>query len=76
MSHVGFPSFHVSSVTNDSHTLEYQAFITVLSRNKNLTYQQLLNGIREILRSKYSQKPQLAASHPMVSSSASRSNSD
>jgi len=44
------------------------AFITVLSRNKNLSYQQLLNGIRDILKSKYSQKPQLAASHPIDTS--------
>jgi len=44
------------------------AFITVLSQNKGLSYQQLLIGIRDILRTKYSQKPQLAASHPMDTS--------
>lgn len=41
------------------------AFISVLTQNKNQTYQSLLNSIRDILKSKYSQKPQLAASHPM-----------
>lgn len=44
------------------------AFISVLSSNKNQTYQSLLNGIRAILKSKYSQKPQLAASHPIDTS--------
>lgn len=53
-----------------------QAFISVLSQNKNVTYQQLLNGIRDILRSKYSQKPQLAASHPIVSRSTRSSFGD
>ncbi|GLB40399.1 putative metacaspase [Lyophyllum shimeji] len=41
------------------------AFIAALSQNKQQSYQQLLVGIREILRAKYSQKPQLSASHPM-----------
>ena len=54
-------------MTNLSHISERQAFITVLSQNNKLSYQQLLNGIRDILKSKYSQKPQLAASHPIVS---------
>lgn len=53
-------------MTNIAHAPEHQAFISVLSQNKNLTYQQLLNGIRDILRQKYSQKPQLSASHPIV----------
>jgi len=57
---------HVSLVTSLSHAPEHQAFITVLSQNKNLSYQQLLIGIRDILKSKYSQKPQLASSHPIV----------
>jgi hypothetical protein len=29
------------------------------------TYLELLNSIRDILRAKYSQKPQLSASHPV-----------
>ncbi|KAH9482358.1 Metacaspase-1 [Psilocybe cubensis] len=34
--------------------------------NQQQSYQQLLNSIREILKAKYSQKPQLSSSHPMV----------
>ncbi|KAF7327712.1 hypothetical protein MKEN_00350700 [Mycena kentingensis (nom. inval.)] len=41
------------------------AFMTALQANKQQSYQQLLVGIREILRTKYSQKPQLSSSHPM-----------
>lgn len=69
MSHVGFIFFPHQSGYELSDAFEHQAFITVLSRNKNLSYQQLLNGIRDILKSKYSQKPQLASSHPIVSQS-------
>lgn len=46
--------------------IKHQAFISVITQNRNQTYQQLLNNIRDILKSKYSQKPQLAASHPIV----------
>ena len=66
----GFLLHYASLVTNPSDVFEFQAFITVLSQNKNLSYQQLLNGIRDILKSKYSQKPQLASSHPIVSRGA------
>jgi len=41
------------------------AFIDALSTNPQQTYQQLLNSIRDTLRNKYSQKPQLSSSHPM-----------
>lgn len=41
------------------------AFISALSANNQQSYQQLLNNIRDILRNKYSQKPQLSSSHPM-----------
>ncbi|MBW0502952.1 hypothetical protein O181_042667 [Austropuccinia psidii MF-1] len=41
------------------------AFIRALSENPHQTYQQLLVSIRQILASKYSQKPQLSASHPI-----------
>ncbi|PVG04066.1 hypothetical protein CPB86DRAFT_809963 [Serendipita vermifera] len=44
------------------------AFITSMDAQPNQTYQQLLVSIREILRTKYSQKPQLSASHPMDTS--------
>ncbi|TEB34740.1 peptidase C14 [Coprinellus micaceus] len=41
------------------------AFVTALTTKHEQSYQELLNNIREILRSKYSQKPQLSSSHPM-----------
>ncbi|KXN84709.1 Metacaspase-1 [Leucoagaricus sp. SymC.cos] len=41
------------------------AFISALSSNTQQSYQELLNNIRDILRSKYDQKPQLSSSHPM-----------
>jgi len=41
------------------------AFITSLSKNPRQTYQQLLRSIRQILSKNYSQKPQLASSHPI-----------
>ncbi|KAI7897835.1 caspase domain-containing protein [Cokeromyces recurvatus] len=41
------------------------AFTTVLKQNQQLTYLQLLNAIRDILKSKYSQRPQLSSSHPI-----------
>jgi hypothetical protein len=41
------------------------AFIHCLSQNRNQSYQQLLVGLRAVLKSKYSQKPQLSSSHPM-----------
>lgn len=40
------------------------AFISVLSQNRNQLYLSLLNGMRNLLAAKYSQKPQLSASHP------------
>ena len=60
--------FHYASLVADpSDAFKYQAFITVLSQNKNLSYLQLLVGIRTILKPRYSQKPQLTSSHPIVS---------
>jgi len=41
------------------------AFMTALSKNPQQSYMQLLNTIRDELRAKYSQKPQLSCSHPM-----------
>ncbi|KAF9188356.1 Ca(2+)-dependent cysteine protease [Haplosporangium sp. Z 767] len=41
------------------------SFISALSANPRQSYIQLLNSIRDILRSKYSQKPQLSSSHPV-----------
>lgn len=41
------------------------AFIHVLTQYPQLTYQQLLCATRDALAAKYSQKPQLSASHPI-----------
>ncbi|TFK35668.1 peptidase C14, caspase domain-containing protein [Crucibulum laeve] len=41
------------------------AFTSAISANSQQSYQELLNNIRDILKSKYSQKPQLSSSHPM-----------
>lgn len=41
------------------------AFIKVLANNPDQSYLTLLQNMREILASKYSQKPQLCASHPI-----------
>lgn len=41
------------------------AFRTALEKNKQQSYQQLLVSVREILKAKYSQLPQLSSSHPM-----------
>lgn len=40
------------------------AFISVLLQNRNQSYLSLLNNMRSLLASKYSQKPQLSAAHP------------
>ncbi|KAF9145784.1 Ca(2+)-dependent cysteine protease [Mortierella sp. GBA39] len=40
------------------------AFITALTANPQQSYLELLNSIRDILRAKYEQKPQLSSSHP------------
>src|ERR1700760_346333 len=51
------------------------AFINALKKNPQQSYVQLLNSIREELRGKYDQKPQLSCSHPlgMIDSASSRS---
>ncbi|KAG6001210.1 hypothetical protein E4U54_001139 [Claviceps lovelessii] len=41
------------------------AFINALQQNPQQSYVQLLNSIRDLLASKYSQKPQLSCSHPL-----------
>ncbi|KAI6249470.1 Metacaspase-1 [Erysiphe necator] len=41
------------------------AFITAMKKNPNQSYVQLLNSIRDVLATKYSQKPQLSCSHPL-----------
>lgn len=39
------------------------ALIEALSKSPDLTYQQLLQALRDELRGKYSQRPQLTACH-------------
>jgi len=41
------------------------AFISALKQNPQQSYVQLLNSIRDILQTKYTQKPQLSCSHPL-----------
>jgi hypothetical protein len=52
------------------------AFMEVLKQKPQQTYQELLNNIRDILRNKYSQKPQLSSSHPMVCAFTHRASMD
>ncbi|KND89139.1 Metacaspase-1A [Tolypocladium ophioglossoides CBS 100239] len=41
------------------------AFITALKQNPRQSYVELLNSIRDVLSTKYTQKPQLSCSHPL-----------
>ena len=41
------------------------SFIAAMTENPHCTYIQLLNRMRQILRGKFSQKPQLSSGHPM-----------
>ncbi|KAI0051548.1 peptidase C14 [Auriscalpium vulgare] len=41
--------------------------MSYVQRNPQISYQDLLRGVREILNKKYSQKPQLSSSHRIVS---------
>jgi hypothetical protein len=41
------------------------AFITALKQNPQQSYVQLLNSIRDVLQTRYTQKPQLSCSHPL-----------
>ncbi|POR37866.1 Metacaspase-1A [Tolypocladium paradoxum] len=41
------------------------AFITALKQNPKQSYVELLNSIRDVLATKYTQKPQLSCSHPL-----------
>lgn len=49
---------------NSTGAMSY-AFRTALERNRQQSYQQLLISIRDILKQKYDQLPQLSSSHPM-----------
>lgn len=39
--------------------------IASLRKNPHPSYQELLNSVRDILRDKYLQRPQLSSSHPI-----------
>ncbi|KAK8119135.1 caspase domain-containing protein [Apiospora kogelbergensis] len=41
------------------------AFIAAMKQNPQQSYVQLLNSVRDLLETKYSQKPQLSCSHPL-----------
>lgn len=41
------------------------AFMAALEKKPQQSYVELLNSIRDLLESKYSQLPQLSASHPI-----------
>jgi hypothetical protein len=41
------------------------AFVSALKQNPQQSYVQLLNSIRDVLETKYTQKPQLSCSHPL-----------
>ncbi|OTB07654.1 hypothetical protein M426DRAFT_317960 [Hypoxylon sp. CI-4A] len=41
------------------------AFISAIKQNPKQSYVELLNSIRDVLETKYSQKPQLSCSHPL-----------
>lgn len=41
------------------------AFISALKQNRDQTYLELLNSVRDVLETKYTQKPQLSCSHPL-----------
>ncbi len=41
------------------------AFITAMKQNPQQSYVQLLNSIRDVLATQYTQKPQLSCSHPL-----------
>ncbi|KAI0007465.1 caspase domain-containing protein [Xylariaceae sp. FL0662B] len=41
------------------------AFITAIQQNPKQSYVELLNSIRDVLETKYTQKPQLSCSHPL-----------
>ncbi|CAE6412347.1 unnamed protein product [Rhizoctonia solani] len=44
------------------------AFVEVLRKQPQQSYQELLNNIRDVLQEKYNQKPQLTSSHPIDAS--------
>lgn len=41
------------------------AFISAIKANPKQSYVELLNSVRDVLETKYTQKPQLSSSHPL-----------
>lgn len=41
------------------------AFISAIKANPKQSYVELLNSVRDVLQTKYTQKPQLSSSHPL-----------
>lgn len=41
------------------------AFISAMKQNPRQSYVQMLNSVRDVLATKYEQKPQLSCSHPL-----------
>jgi hypothetical protein len=54
-----------STYTYTIRTLLLTLCIAALRGNPNQSYQELLNSVRDILRDKYSQRPQMSSSHPI-----------
>lgn len=61
---VAFSSADATIASQATGAMSY-AFITAMKQNPKQSYVQLLNSIRDVLESKYSQKPQLSCSHPL-----------
>jgi len=58
MSYVSVVSYHFLTIAN----FALQAFIHALNKTGQPSYQELLVTVREILKAKYSQKPQVGDS--------------
>ncbi|KAF2190804.1 Metacaspase-1A [Zopfia rhizophila CBS 207.26] len=54
-----------ATIANQATGALSHALVSALKENPKQSYVQLLNSIRDILESKYSQKPQLSCSHPL-----------
>lgn len=54
---------YVSFLVASSGRADAEAFIAALTKYPQQSYQQLLVSVREEMRGKYSQKPQLSACH-------------
>lgn len=55
----------LSCIQEQKQIYSFQFMIATLRKNPNQSYQELLNSVRDILRDKYSQRPQMSSSHPI-----------